>query len=129
MILGDAPRLLITTYDAAGTPTTSAEFVVPVAEDTVAAWTPHTGHWVERLRLTPVVSVQAAGRGGRPLRDQPVLEGRAELFTSGTEVAAAESRVKEKYGFAAAVANAVDKAWELGGTQTEHCAVVIRIIG
>ncbi len=129
MRLGDADRIVVTTFDAAGNPTPSAEFVVPLGEDTVGVWTPHSSPWVERLRLSPVVSVQAASTTGKALRTEPVFEGRAELHTEGADLETAASRTREKYGFAAGIVRAVDWAWEIGGKRTPDGLVVIHIVG
>lgn len=129
MNLGDADRIVVTTFDAAGQGTSSAEFVVTLDEDTVGVWTPHSTPWVERLRLSPVVSVQAASGTGRLLRTEPVFEGRAELVTEGARVEAAGKATREKYGLAAGIVRAVDWAWEVGGQHTPDGVVVIHIVG
>ncbi len=129
MNLGDADRVVLTTFDAAGTPSRSSEFVVSLGEDRIGCWTPHASPWVERLTLSPIVSVQAADRAGRALRSEPVLEGRAELLTEGPDLDQAHQLCKDKYGFAATLADVVDKAWEIGGTRTPHGVVVVHIVG
>lgn len=129
MNLGEADRLVVTTFDAAGQGTSSAEFVVALDEDTVGVWTPHSTPWVERLRLSPVVSVQAASGAGRALRTEPVLEGRARLVTEGADVQAAEKLTREKYGLAAGIVRAVDWAWEVGGQHSPDGVVIIHIVG
>lgn len=129
MNLGDADRVVVTTFDASGTPTRSSDFVVPLADDRIAVWTPYPTRWQERLALSEVVSVQAASSLGRPLRSEPVLEGRAEILTSGPDFEAGEHLTREKYGLAVTMADAVDWAWELGGTRTPHAVVVIHVVG
>lgn len=129
MRLSDAERVIISTFDATGTATSSAEFVVTLGEDRIGAWTPHSSPWVERLALSSVVSVQAADRAGRPLRPEPVFEGRAELVSEGADLETADRLTRDKYGFAATLADVVDKAWEIGGTRTPHGVVVVHIVG
>lgn len=129
MNLGDAPRVIVTTFDAAAHPTKSAEFIVPLGEDRVAVWTPHSAPWAQRLSLSDVVSVQAASARGAALRAEPVLEGRAQLVTEGADYEAARTLTEAKYGLAAKVANAVDWAWEFGGARTPHGAVLIHVVG
>lgn len=129
MRVADADRLVVTTFDAAGKGTATSEFVVGLAENTVAVWTPHSTPWIERLAASDVVSVQAADRSGRPLREEPVFEGTAELVIAGADMQAAAVATKAKYGFAATLATAVDRAWELGGPSSPDGAVVIRLVG
>ena len=129
MRLADAQRIQLTTFDATGTPTVSHEWVVDLGADRVGFWTPHATPWQLRLSLTPVVSVQAADGRGRPLREQPVFEGRAELVLDGPELDAARARTKAKYGVGTKLAEAVDKAWELGGTVSPECAVIVHVVG
>lgn len=129
MNIGDADRIVVTTFDAAAHPTSSSEFVVTLGEDRIGVWTPHCPPWADRLKLSQVVSVQAATKAGHALRSEPVFEGHAELVTSGVDVQAAEKLTRDKYGFAAQMANAVDWAWELGGQRTPHGVVVIHIVG
>lgn len=129
MNLGDADRVVITTFDASGTPTRSSEFVVGLGEDRVGLWTPHAVGWDERLKLSPVVSVQAASASGKALRTEPVLEGRAELVSEGTDFEAGQKLTHDKYGFAAGLATFVDRAWELGGARTPSGVVVVHIVG
>lgn len=129
MNLGDADRVVVTTFDAAGQPTTSSEFVVPLGEDRIGLWTPHSTPWVERLKLSDVVAVQAANTAGRVLRTEPVLEGRAELVCEGVDLEQAHTLTRDKYGLAAAVVGAVDWAWEVGGTRTPPGVVVVHIVG
>lgn len=129
MSLGDAERICVTTFDASGQSVTSSEFVVPLGEDTVAVWTPHSTPWAERLKLSPIVSVQAASGNGRALRTEPVLEGRAEVRTEGSELDTAAQLTRDKYGLAAGVVRAVDWAWEVGGQRSPDGVVVIHIVG
>lgn len=129
MSLGDADRICVTTFAADGTPTTSAEFVVTLDEDTVGIWTPHSTPWVDRLAHSPVVSVQAASTSGRALRTEPVFEGRAHLATDDERVRAAEELTRTKYGLAAGLAKAVDRAWEVGGTRSPDGVVVVHVVG
>ena len=83
MRLGDAERVNVTTFDAAGEGTTSTNFVVHMAEDKVGLWTTESGPWTQRLALSDVVSLHAATSSGKVLREEPVLEGRARLVTEG----------------------------------------------
>ena len=128
MSLGDAERVVVSTVDASGVATSSAEFCVPLGEHRIALWTPHATPWVERLKHSPVVSVQAASASGRALRAEPVFEGRAELVTDGPEFEAVHDLTSEKYGFAVQLADAVDWAWELGGPKTPHGVVVVNLV-
>ena len=75
------------------------------------------------------MSVQAASSSGAALRAEPVLEGRAHLVTDGADFEAARTLTEAKYGLAAKVANAVDWAWEIGGSRTPHGVVVIHVVG
>lgn len=129
MTLGDAERICVTTYDAAGVPTKSSEFVVPLGDDRVGIWTPHSSPWVDRLSLSQVVSVQAANGVGKALRTEPVFEGRAELVHEGDDFALCRTRTQEKYGFRAKLTDAVDWAWEIGGKRTPAGVIVIHVVG
>ena len=129
MRLGDAPRVVVTTFDAAGQGTTSTNFIVAMDEDRVWLWTTETGPWTERLALSAVVSLHAATASGKPLREEPVIEGRARLITSGAEYETVEEATLAKYGLAMKVARAADWAWELGGKGTPNGAVVVDIVG
>lgn len=130
MKLSDADRIVVTTFDAAGAQTVSSEWVVEVDHDTVGFWTPHAAPWAERFALTDVVTPQAAGRGGKALREEPVLEGRGHLVAENApEFAAVKSAIHAKYGAGATLAGLVDKAWELGGTASPEGVVVLHIVG
>ena len=129
MKVSDAARIKVTTFDAAGMENSSDEWVVEVDPDTVGFWTPHVAPWVERLRLTDVVTVQAASRSGRGLREEPVLEGRAVVVTEGVQLDAVRALTRDKYGLSATITDLVDRAWELGGKRTPEGAVVIHIVG
>lgn len=129
MSLGAAARIVVTTFDPEGQGTSSAEFVVPLGEDTVGIWTPHSTPWVSRLAHSAVVSIQAASATGRALRTEPVFEGRAHLVTDETPVKDAEKVTREKYGFAAGLAKVVDRAWEVGGQRSPDGVVIIHIVG
>ena len=73
---------------------------------------------------------QAAGRGGKALREEPVLEGRGHLVAENApEFAAVKSAIHAKYGAGATLAGLVDKAWELGGTASPEGVVVLHIVG
>ncbi len=129
MRLGDAERVNVTTFDAAGEGTTSTNFVVHMAEDKVGLWTTESGPWTQRLALSDVVSLHAATSSGKVLREEPVLEGRARLVTEGEEFDAVKAATKEKYGLAMKVAEVTDWAWELGGKGTPDAVIVVGIIG
>lgn len=129
MKLSDAARVVITTFDAACTPTASSEWVVEVDRDVVGFWTPHITPWLARLELTDVVTVQAASGSGQGLREEPVLEGRAQLVTEGDQLAAVRQLTHAKYGFGAQLADIVDRAWEWGSTRTPEGAIVIHVVG
>lgn len=129
MKISDAPRIVLTTFDAAGAPSASHEWVVEVGNDTVGFWTPHVTPWLERLRLTDVVTLQAASRSGRGLREEPVLEGRAVIVTDGDQLDAVRTLTRTKYGAAATLTGLVDRAWELGGARSAEGAIVIHVVG
>lgn len=129
MRVGDAERVLITTFDAAGDGTTSTNFVVEVAEDTVGVWSTESGPWTERLALSQVVSVQAATSSGRALREEPVLEGRARMVTEGEEFDRVKNATAAKYGLAMKLAEVTDWAWELGGKGTPDAVIIVSVVG
>ncbi|MFP5417121.1 MAG: hypothetical protein ACLGHZ_09690 [Actinomycetes bacterium] len=121
--------MVVTTFDASGTATTSSEFCVPLGEGRVGLWTPHATPWRERLRDSAVVSVQAASASGRVVHTEPVFEGRAELVSEGPDFEAARALTHDKYGFAAQLADAVDWAWELGAQKSPAGVVVVSVVG
>lgn len=128
MSLGDAERVLVSTFDEGGVVTRTAEFCVPLGENRIGLWTPHATPWVERLRNSSVVSVQAASASGRAVRTEPVFEGRAELVTEGEDFETARTLTRDKYGFAAQLTEAVDWAWELGAGRSPHGVVVVHVL-
>lgn len=121
--------MVVTTFAEGGLRTVTDEFVVPLGDDRVAVWTHDADRWRERLARSAVVSVQAADAHGRPVRTQPVLEGRAELVTEGDRLDVVRELTERKYGAAAALARAVDWAWELGARRSPSGAVVIDVVG
>ncbi|QIK71375.1 hypothetical protein G7070_02590 [Propioniciclava coleopterorum] len=129
MRLGDADRVNVTTFDAAGEGTTSTNFVVHMAQDKVGLWTTESGPWTERLALSSVVSLHAANASGRVLREEPVLEGRALLVTEGEDYDSVKAATREKYGVSMKVAEVADWAWELGKKGTPDGVVVVSIVG
>lgn len=128
MNIGEADRVLVTTWDAEGTPTSSAQFVVSLDDDRVGLWMPDAVSWVDRLAHSDVVSVQAATSTGRPLRDEPVLEGRAVLVHEGSDFDTARALTHDKYGLTASVADVVDWVRELGGPKTPPGVIIVRIV-
>ncbi len=129
MRLGDADRVNITTFDAAGEGTTSTNFVVGMDGDRVGLWTTESGPWAQRLELSEVVSLHAATSSGKVLREEPVLEGRARLVLEGEEFDAVRAATQAKYGVAMKMAEVADWAWELGKKATPDGVVVVTIVG
>ncbi len=129
MRLGDADRVNITTFDAAGEGTTSTNFVVGMDGDRVGLWTTESGPWAQRLELSEVVSLHAATSSGKVLREEPVLEGRARLVLEGEEFDAVRAATQAKYGVAMKMAEVAAWAWELGKKGTPDGVVVVTIVG
>lgn len=129
MNTGDADRVLITTFRADGTRTTTDEYVVALADDRIASWTLDARAWAERLADSAIVSVQAADRSGRPLANARLQEGSAELLTEGPDAERARTLTDEKYGLGAKLARAVGWARDLGSEKSPDGAVVVHIVG
>lgn len=127
MKLADADRVQVTTFGADERATTD-EWVVGLDDDTVGFWTPDITAWPQRLAHSDVVSLQAADGRGKPIIDEPVLEGRAHVVTEGSELEALRELTQAKYRVGTTVASAVDAVKEWGGSVTPEGAVVLHIV-
>lgn len=129
MALADASRLVVTTFDAAGSPLASSEWVVPAGDRGVGFWTPDATAWTQRLAASPVVTLRAANALGVVDREAPLLEGRAEVVGEGVLLAEVRAATRAKYGLRATAAGVIDRVREFGGAATPEGAVVIDVVG
>lgn len=129
MAITDARHILVTTWDAESRPEATPEWVVGLPDARIGFWTADATEWTRRLAVSGVVSVQACSRTGRVDRQQPVLEGRAELVLSGPVFDEGKAATRERYGVAAGASGVLDRLRELGGDETPEGVVVIDIVG
>ncbi|MEA5153327.1 hypothetical protein [Raineyella sp.] len=127
--LADVEHILVTSYPPHADPVTSIERVAALADHRLAYWLPDSTGAAERFDAGPVVSVRPCSRSGKPKLEEPVREGRASVVTEGAVFDEAKTAIKEKYGLAATVAAAVDRARELFGERTPEAVVLLDIIG
>ncbi len=126
--IAEAEHILVTSYPPHADPVTSVERVAALADYRLAYWLPDGAGAAERFGAGPVVSVRPCARSGKPHLEEPVREGRAQVFTEGTVFDEAKAAIKAKYGVAATLAGAVDRAQELFGGRTPEAVVVIDIV-
>lgn len=129
MGIADYKRILVTTFDETGAATASAENVVTLSDTRIGCWTPDITTWDGRLVQSNVVTVQACNSGGKPNREEPLFEGRADIELEGALLEEVKAKTFAKYGLGATLESWVDKAKELGGKKTPEGAIVINIVG
>lgn len=129
MPIADERHMRVTTFGPAGEPASSTEWVVGLDDSRIGFWTPDSTEWTARLATSPVVTVQASGSTGTVKREQPLLEGRAELLADGPVFDEVKAAILAKYSVAAPAAGLLDSVRELGGTRTPEAAVVIDVVG
>lgn len=128
MSLRTAEQMLVTSYDAEGQRETSAHQFVPVGDGEVGFLVANDLGIRDRFPENSVVSVRAADRKGRPITDEPVMEGRAFVVSEGPVFEQVKKDIAEKYPepWTATVSNTAKK---LFGGRTPECVVMLRLIG
>jgi hypothetical protein len=128
MSLRTAEQMLVTSYDAEGERETSLHQLVPAGDGEVAFWVANDQGVRERFPENSVVSVRPATRRGRPVTDEPVMEGRAFVLAEGPVFEQVKKDIAEKYpeSWTSTVSNTARK---LFAGRTPECVVIIKLIG
>ncbi|AXE39433.1 hypothetical protein [Acidipropionibacterium virtanenii] len=129
MSLRTAEHMLVTSYDDEGRARTSLEQLVPVADGQVGYWLADDRGVRERFPDDCVVSVRAATSRGKPVIEEPVVEGRASVLSEGPVYEQIKAAVGDKYPSRSWLSSAVDKTKEIFGGRTPECAVLIHLLG
>ncbi|WOQ16985.1 hypothetical protein [Raineyella sp. W15-4] len=126
--VAEAEHILVTSYPPHADPVATVERVAALADLRLVYWLPDGTGVAERFAAGPVVSIRPCSRSGKPKLEEPVREGRASVVTEGPVFDEAKAAIKGKYGLAATVAGAVDRARELLGERTPEAVVVIDVV-
>ncbi len=117
--LGDARYISLTTYKRDGTPVATPVWIAPSDSGYVFTSGPET--WkARRLRRDPRVQVQVCDLRGRVKPGATVYTGTGAVKDDPASVAAAESAIRDKYGWqfrATQVAGRIQRALRLGRPQ------------
>lgn len=128
MSLRTAEHVLITSYDSEGRGRTSLEQIVPVEDGRVGFWLPNDEGVRERFPDGCVVSVRAATNRGRPLVEEPVQEGRAQVIAEGEVFDRVKAAIAAKYP-QPWLGSVMGRAKEALGGRTPECVVLIALLG
>lgn len=128
MSLRTADHILVTSYDGEGRGQTSLEQVVSVQDGQVGFWLANDQGVRERFPDGCVVSVRAATGRGRPIVEEPVQEGRAQVVAGGEAFDSVKAAIAAKYpiGWIGSVAG---RAKEVLGGRTPECVVLLTLLG
>ncbi len=100
MSIADEKYMSLTTFRKDGTPVSSPVWVVGLDQaDTIGFWTSSGSGKAKRLAHTSRVTVQASDVRGKPNDGAPVIEGTAELVSSGPLFDEIQRKIAAKYGF------------------------------
>lgn len=127
MALKDAAHILLTSYKPERTAT--VERIVEADDQRVGFWTPNGEELSARFQQPQTVTVQVCDRGGKPDAMEPLLEGTAEVVTSGELFDQIKQRTQDKYGFGLSLEEFGDKVAEVFGKKTPEAVLVINIVG
>lgn len=128
MSLRTAEHVLVTSYDGEGRGRTSLEQIVPVEDGQVGYWLADDAGVRERFPDGCVVSVRAATNRGKPLVEEPVQEGRAQVIAEGEVFERVRAEIAEKYP-TPWLGSVVGRAKEAFGGRTPQCVVLITLLG
>jgi PPOX class probable F420-dependent enzyme len=88
-----------TTFRKSGDGVTTATWIVDLGGGRFGFWTSSATGKTKRLRNNPRVTVQPSDSRGRPKAGAEIVEGTAELSTTGPDFDAVQSGIRAKYGF------------------------------
>lgn len=129
MSLRTAGHMLVTSYDDEGRAQTSLEQLAMVADGQVGYWVADDRGLSERFPDDCVVSVRAATSRGKPVIEEPVIEGRAWVLRQGPDFDRVKAAIRDKYPSRSRFGAVVDRTREIFGGRTPECVVLIRLLG
>lgn len=129
MSLRTAEHMLVTSYDDEGRAQTSLEQLVAVDDGQVGYWLANDQGVRDRFPDDCVVSVRAATSRGKPVIEEPVIEGRASVLADGPDFDRVKAGIREKYPSRSWVSTVMDRTREIFGGRTPECVVLIHLLG
>ena len=114
MAISDEKYVSSTTFRKAGTPVSTATWIVDLDSGHVGFWTSSASGKYKRLRNNPKITLQPSDGRGKVKANTAPVEGTAKLATSGPQFDAVQSKVRAKYGFMVAVAHFFNTVGHLG---------------
>jgi len=114
MSIGDEKFVSCTTYRKTGAAVPTPTWIVPLDGGRIGFWTSSAAGKAKRLRNNPQLTLQPCDQRGKLKPGGAVLEGTAELVTSGPDFDAIQAKVKSKYGFMVPVSRFFNVLGHLG---------------
>jgi uncharacterized protein len=99
MAISDEKYVSSTTFRKSGASVSTATWIVDLGAGRVGFWTSSASGKYKRLRNSPKITLQPSDSRGRVKAGSALIEGTVELFTSGPDFDAVQSKVRAKYGF------------------------------
>ncbi len=98
MALADEKYVSVATFRRSGEAVTTATWIVALDGSRFGFWTSSASGKAKRMRNNPSVTVQPSDGRGRAKPGSAVVKATAEIFTSGPDFDAIQSKVRAKYG-------------------------------
>ena len=109
MSLADAKYMLLTTFAKDGSRESTPVWVVPVSDGRVGFWTIDGSDEARRLTDSSMVTVQACNSRGKVNREEPAIQGTAEVVHEGPLFDEVLDKVEDKYGVRVAATKLLDR--------------------
>jgi PPOX class probable F420-dependent enzyme len=114
MAISDEKFISSTTFRKSGTPVPTATWIVELDGGRVGFWTSSASGKYKRLRNNPKITLQPSDGRGKVSAGTAPVDGTVELFTSGPEWDAVQSKVRAKYGFMVSMSRFMNAVGHLG---------------
>jgi len=92
----------------------TATWIVDLGGGRVGFWTSSASGKYKRLRNNPNITLQPSDSRGKVKTDTVLVRGTVELFTSGPDFDALQSKVRAKYGFMTSMTRFFNTVGHLG---------------
>lgn len=129
MGIAQARHMVLSNWDAEGAKVSTVERVAGVSDTRVGFWVTDVEAWRQRFAHSDVVTLQEAGRGGKPDIDEPLLEGRVLVLTEGPLFDEVRETIHAEHKLSAGFDDLKDKLGELFGKKTVEGVVLINVVG
>lgn len=129
MGIAQAGHMVLSNWDAEGKKVATTERVAAVSDTRVGFWVTDIEAWRQRFAHSDVVTLQEAGRGGKPNIAEPLLEGRVLVLAEGPLFDEVRETIHAEHKLGAGLESAIDKVGELFGKKTTEGVVLINVVG